>query len=58
MGEQEAAEEPHETFGCGGFFLGLFVLDEELEGGGLGGVGEVSGADFLARGECDAVRCR
>lgn len=49
IGEGEATEEPHEAFGCGAFFIGLFVLDKELESVGLGGVGEVSGADFLER---------
>ena len=45
--EGETAEEPQEAFCCGTFFLGLFVEREELEGGGLGGMGEVPGADFL-----------
>ena len=45
--ERETAEEPQEAFCCGSFFLGLFVEREELEGGGLGGMGEVPSADFL-----------
>ena len=47
MREREAAKEPQETFCCSFFFLGLFVEREELEGGGLGGMREESGADFL-----------
>ena len=47
IGEGEAAEEPHEAFCCRSFFIGLFVLGEELEGGGLRGMSEVPGADFL-----------
>jgi len=31
---------------AGRFFLGLFVEREELESGGLGRMGEESGADF------------
>ena len=47
VGERKTAKEPQKAFGRGLFLLGFLVLNEKLEGGGLSGVGEISGADFL-----------
>lgn len=47
MREQQTAKKPHEAFRRRPFLLRLFIENEELEGGGLCGMGEIPLTDFL-----------
>lgn len=53
--EIEASDEPEESFGCGVFFCFELGEDEGLEGGGVGGGGELAVADFLDVGNAGGI---